>query len=237
MTNEERKVIELALEALEEIALAGMSGTGQESDEAMTAWHARQAWKFIGIAARALGPIKEALAQPEQEPVAWKLVPIEPTRKMLEAMDECSMEGYDEHLYAGHAASVYMAAVDVAPTPPQPEKPDQDEVDIRSRLYQRIHELETQLAQPEQEPVEWGVDWGKDGNSVSIIKRLADGSIEVLGWEYAPHPPQRKPLSDEQIAEMWLEILGSTPPSGIHEDGLQPWRFTRAIEAAHGIKE
>ena len=97
--------------------------------------------------------VKEALAQPEQEPVAWKLVPIEPTREMLEAMDECSIEGYDEHLYAGHAASVYMAAVDVAPTPPQPEKPDQDEVDIRSRLYQRIHELETQLAQPEQEPV------------------------------------------------------------------------------------
>jgi hypothetical protein len=32
-------------------------------------------------------------------------------------------------------------------------QPDQDEVDIRSRLYQRIHELETQLAQPEQEPV------------------------------------------------------------------------------------
>ena len=49
--------------------------------------------------------------------------------------------------------------------------------------------------------------------------------------------PQRKPLTDEQIAEMWLEILGSTPPSGIHEDGLQPWRFARAIEAAHGIKE
>jgi len=46
-------------------------------------------------------------------------------------------------------------------------------------------------AQPEQEPVEWGVDWGKDGNSVSIIKRLADGNIEVLAWEYAPHPPQR----------------------------------------------
>ena len=29
--------------------------------------------------------------------------------------------------------------------PPQPEKPDQDEVDIRSRLYQRIHELECLL--------------------------------------------------------------------------------------------
>ena len=32
--------------------------------------------------------------------------------------------------------------------PKEPEQ-DQDEVDIRSRLYQRIHELETQLAQPE----------------------------------------------------------------------------------------
>jgi hypothetical protein len=30
-------------------------------------------------------------------------------------------------------------------------QPDQDEVDIRSRLYQRIHELETQLAQPERD--------------------------------------------------------------------------------------
>ena len=56
-----------------------------------------------------------------QEPVAWKLVPIKPTDEMLKAMDECSTEGYDERLYAGHAASVYMAAVDVAPTPPQQE--------------------------------------------------------------------------------------------------------------------
>jgi hypothetical protein len=56
------EALKLALEALEEIALAGMSGTGQESDEAMTNWHARQAWKFIGIAAIALEPIKQALA-------------------------------------------------------------------------------------------------------------------------------------------------------------------------------
>jgi hypothetical protein len=63
--------------------------------------------------------IKEALAQPEQEPVAWKLVPRDATDEMLKAMDECSTEGYDERLYAGHAASVYMAAVDAAPVPPQ----------------------------------------------------------------------------------------------------------------------
>lgn len=47
--------------------------------------------------------------------VAWKLVPTKPTDEMLKAMDECSKEGYDERLYAGHASSVYMAAVDAAP--------------------------------------------------------------------------------------------------------------------------
>ena len=50
-------------------------------------------------------------------------------------------------------------------------------------------------------------------------------------------PQQRKPLTDDEIAELWLPIYASTPPSGIHEDGLMPWRLARAIEAAHGIKE
>ena len=71
MTKDE--ALKLALEALEEIALAGMSGSGQESDEGMKAWHARRAWEFIGIAARQLTAIKKALAQPAQEPVAWMM--------------------------------------------------------------------------------------------------------------------------------------------------------------------
>ena len=72
------------------------------------------------LESKAITALREALAeQPaQQEPVAWKLVPTEPTEEMLKAMDECSKEGYDERLYAGHAASVYMAAVDAAPTPP-----------------------------------------------------------------------------------------------------------------------
>ena len=70
--NSDKQLLEQALEALEEIALAGMSGSGQESQEAMTEWHARKAWKFIGIAARSVSAIKQArLEQPEQEPVAW----------------------------------------------------------------------------------------------------------------------------------------------------------------------
>lgn len=57
-----------------------------------------------------------AAPQPAQQ--EWKLVPVKPTYEMLKAMDECSTEGYDERLYAGHAASVYMAAVDAAPEQP-----------------------------------------------------------------------------------------------------------------------
>jgi hypothetical protein len=71
-----------------------------------------------GYCLDAITAIKAAL-EAKDEPVAWKLVPIEPTDEMLKAMDECSTEGYDERLYAGYAASVYMAAVDAAPTPPK----------------------------------------------------------------------------------------------------------------------
>ena len=42
------------------------------------------------------------------------------------------------------------------------------------------------LAQPDQERVEWGVDWNKDGSCVSIIKRLPNGGIEVVAVEYGP---------------------------------------------------
>ena len=164
----------------------------------------------------------EALAQPEQEPVAWKLVPIEPTRKMLEAMDECSMEGYDEHLYAGHAASVYMAAVDVAPTPPQPEKPDQDEVDIRSRLYQRIHELETQLAQPDQEPVAWRYKPVRENNprweyTTKHPLDMGDGYLRPTLVEYCkciePLYAKEKPkLMLEKFREMKDLLDDPTPP-------------------------
>ena len=57
--------------------------------------------------------------------------------------------------------------------------------------------IKAALAQPAQEPVAWGVDWGKAGDipCVSIIKRLPNGSIEVMAVEYAPYsytaPAQR----------------------------------------------
>ena len=180
MTNVDRKVIELALEALENLMNQHYAEQTTSNDLEKAEW--------------AITAIKEALAQPEQ---------------------------------------------------------DQDEVDIRSRLYQRIHELETQLAQPEDKKCENCGEFGEccqlaqpEQEPVGQLLENVFGRGQVM-WFNKPKdesmlytsPPQRKPLTDEQIAEMWLEILGSTPPSGIHEDGLQPWRFARAIEAAHGIKE
>lgn len=109
-----QEAMKLALEALESVLC---------DPEGNVCWQGSYADRdIIGDALDVFRTaISEALAEhpAQQEPVAWKLVPIEPTKEMLKAMDECSTEGYDERLYAGHAASVYMAAVDVAPSPPQ----------------------------------------------------------------------------------------------------------------------
>jgi hypothetical protein len=94
-----------------------------------------------------------------------------------------------------------------------------------SKLDAAIQEGRQAIAELEsQEPVEWGVDWGKDGNSVSIIKRLANGNIEVLAWEYAPHPPQRTwvGLTKEEVAEFTRASWGL---------GVTASEFIRAVEA------
>lgn len=213
MTKDE--ALKLALEALEEAWYH--VGTFQPTEKA------------IDLYDEARAAIKEALAQPEQEPkcgaiievfgkdwrleylslpvgkhklytqqytyipspkqkvVGWKLVPIKPTDEMLKAMDECSTEGYDERLYAGHAASVYMAAVDVAPTPPQ--------------------------RKPEQEPctkVECMGSKGCIGNCWNK-KQPQQELVCVCGavWEGEEliyTPPQRKPLTDEEMQRMAKRI-------------------------------
>ena len=100
-------------------------------------------------------------------------------------------------------------------------QPDQDEVDIRSRLYQRIHELETQLAQSEQE---YGVVAGV-GKGVEIPAGVKYYYIEPK------LPPQRKPLTDEQMWVLW---------NSQGDDAMEQQvaiAFAREIEAAHNIKE
>jgi len=98
---------------------------------------------------------------------------------------------------------------------------DQDEVDIRSLLYQRIHELETQLAQPEQEPVKlvsYNCKCGRTMNFESVHGVVA---------------PQRKPLTRAQIINAVATAFNFN--SRDYDEIIEP--VARAIEAAHGIKE
>ena len=145
MTNEERKVLELALEALE------------------TPWNAPYVDGCdlaLGKRVKAITAIKEALAQPEQ---------------------------------------------------------DQDEVDIRSRLYQRIHELETQLAQPEQEPVAW---MDEDMDCIFFdTERPEPFSFDFWKPLYTT-PPQRTwvGLTEAQCGVLW-------------KTNMTPFEYYQAIEA------
>ena len=151
MTNEERKVIELALEALE------------------TPWNAPYVDGCdlaLGKRVKAITAIKEALAQP-----------------------------------------------------------DQDEVDIRSRLYQRIHELETQLARGEQEPCKTCNGAGEVETGIGMM--VCD---DCHGITYT-NPPQRTwvGLTEEDIddAEIHLTSCRNNHESWI--EGIQ--EFAQAIEA------
>ncbi len=105
--------------------------------------------------------------------------------------------------------------------------------------------LSAQPAKQEQgEPVAWCVTYNKEltGN-IYENKRIAEMSKRNLDARYGTEnaeravipiyttPQQRKPLTDEQIAEMWdvvWEVAHRSTLFGIAS-------FVRAIEAAHGI--
>ena len=84
-------------------------------------------------------------------------------------------------------------------------------------------ELRERLAQPEQEPVAWL--WELTGEETTDPDR-ADGMWLPL---YTT-PPQRKPLTDEEISDLWCKVSNTDfVTADTHV-------FARAIEAAHGIK-
>ena len=83
------------------------------------------------------------------------------------------------------------------------------------------------LAQPEQEPVEC-----ETCNGRGVLAGYAqDGSFDGEDCpDCTPPPPQRKPLSDEEIEKILVPMM---------KDGMRVSMrdFARAIEAAHNIKE
>ena len=113
-----------------------------------------------------------------------------------------------------------------------------------------ITSLRKAIAEAEQEPVAWLITDEKINHlQVESIQRLIDrarhahhtdiclrinGKDEWFQADWLKHmtrtsPPQRKPLTDEEIAK-----IASTPCAVV---GSYVHTFARAIEAAHGIKE
>ena len=98
----------------------------------------------------------------------------------------------------------------------------------RDRAKEAITTIKEALAQPEQEPVKFEAVWdsgptNKDYEDAMRLKRL----------QQLTTPPQRKPLTDEEIDCLWSQSLADTEG----ETWLPLREFARAIEAAHGIKE
>ncbi len=81
--------------------------------------------------------------------------------------------------------------------------------------------LRTALAEPEQEPVAY-VSGSYAGHFTVVPTNPA--LVLSAGMALYARPPQRKPLSDEKVWDIYYEM--------IQDDRLS---FARAIERAHGI--
>ena len=102
-------------------------------------------------------------------------------------------------------------------------------------VKQAMIAIEEALSQPEQEPVAMRHSFNGHGYKYTDIG-FGNGWVDWTKHNFKDveplytTPPQRKPMTDEQIKEITLQI-GWTQLSA---DDL---KFCRAIEAAHGIKE
>jgi hypothetical protein len=93
-----------------------------------------------------------------------------------------------------------------------------------------ITALENALAQPEQEPVAWICEGSSSDEKHAIDYWPKDLDAIPIGTMLYTHPPQRKPLTDEQMKKIWYAMQNIMGWYSFQE-------IARAIEAAHGIKE
>ena len=84
--------------------------------------------------------------------------------------------------------------------------------------------------EPVQEPVAWHTEDHLTDRSATTYSKDMAYRWECKGWPVTPlytTPPQRKPLTDEEIGAILEDI---------NAFGTRLYTFARAIEAAHGIK-
>lgn len=89
-----------------------------------------------------------------------------------------------------------------------------------------IMSIKEALAQPEQEPVAW---MSKEADIVYTSIQV-DGCFQHDHIPLYTTPPQRKPLTDEEMKKIWYDMKSIMGWYSFQE-------IARAIEAAHGIKE
>ena len=95
------------------------------------------------------------------------------------------------------------------------------------RVYESIAALRAALAQPEQEPVAW---LRQRDNTLAVN----DGGLFGSDWTplYA-HPPQRKPLTDDEIELAYRKIWRDLQ-NGFSADWIEAG--IRYAEKVHGIE-
>ena len=106
----------------------------------------------------------------------------------------------------------------------QPEETLDSKYDVDTR-YVVIREIEAALAQSEQEPVALKPCW-YESKQEKMCRKCGQVHAEAIS------PPQRKPLTDEQIWDLHIKM--SAALNCKLSDLIE---LTRAVEAAHGIKE
>ena len=100
------------------------------------------------------------------------------------------------------------------------------------KFFAAITALKAALAEPVQEPVYWEVRCTAHPKWMRVDEQQFDEYV-ANGWEgqrlYAA-PPQRKPLTEEEMKKLLIESAGMT----IQLNDVD-FRLARSIERAHGI--
>ena len=105
-------------------------------------------------------------------------------------------------------------------------QPTEEAMDYRDNAITAIKEA---LAQPEQEPVAWMSEHRFDElrKGFTVMTTLTKQRVFEDDVAIYTTPPQRKPLTDEEIEDLYFDKFSMSELKA----------FARAIEAAHGIKE
>ena len=164
---------------------------------------------------RALEGYCDALEQPEQERVPVTDNTYNYAKTLAEAIFKQHFAS-DEHYASGR---IVWGVNDTV-------------IGILTQIDNMVADMVRKPAQPKQEPVWWML---KTGHGTEFKEKLTD-ELRALTWKGKPMwkplyttPPQRKPLTEEEIKTYRHMIDWTAEWSYIN--------FAKAIEAAHGIKD